>query len=102
MVIAAETRLRDFALGVGGAAEFAAPNDECVVEEAALFEVLNEGGAGLVGGLGLAFDFGGEIAVVVPIAMDELDERHIAFGEAAGEKAVVGETGFAGFGAIHV
>ena len=36
----------------GGAAEFAAPDDEGFVEEAVAFEILNEGRGGL-GGLGL-------------------------------------------------
>ena len=36
------------ALGEGGPAEFAGPNDECFVEEAARFEVFEESGDGLV------------------------------------------------------
>ena len=45
----------------GGAAEFAAPDDESFVEEAVAFEVLNEGGGGL-GGLS-TFAFGGAFDV---------------------------------------
>ena len=37
MVVAAEAGFGDFALAVGGATEFAAPDNEGVVEEAALF-----------------------------------------------------------------
>src|SRR5204863_3937122 len=38
-----------FALGDGQAAEFTGPEDDGVVEETALFEIEDEGGAGLVG-----------------------------------------------------
>src|SRR5581483_8795896 len=51
----------EFALGVAGASEFAAPNDQSFIEHSALLEVGDEGGAGLVGFAGLGFDAGGKI-----------------------------------------
>src|SRR5437868_7127557 len=48
MMIATVIILREFALGITRAPEFAAPNDERVIEHTALFEILNEGSAGLV------------------------------------------------------
>ena len=50
----------------GGAAEFAAPDDEGFVEHAALFEVGDEGGAGLVDVEAIFGESFGEGAVLVP------------------------------------
>src|SRR3954453_14769673 len=57
MMVSAElaTEIR-VCLHHGSAAELAAPDDQCVIEKAALFEVLDEGSAGLVGFAGLIFD----------------------------------------------
>ena len=44
------------ALGHGGATEFAAEDDEGVFEHAALFEILDEGSAGLVDVLAVLFE----------------------------------------------
>ena len=85
------------ALGVGCTAEFTAPNDERFVEEAALFEVFDEGGAGLIDIHRQAREVFVERAMVVPVAMVELDETHTAFGEAAGDETVAGE----GAGLVH-
>ena len=48
MVVAAVVVLREPALAVDGAAKLAAPDDERVVEQAALLEVLDEAVAGLI------------------------------------------------------
>ena len=69
-----------------------AANHDGVLEQSALFEVAHEGGGGLVHVLALLANLGGEAAVLVPSAMKELDEGHAAFGEPAGDEAVVGET----------
>src|SRR5262249_926356 len=75
-------------LGHGGAAEFTAPDDDGVVEQAALFEVLDERGGGAVNVGGVLADVFDEIVVMVPIAVVELDETHAAFGEAARQETV--------------
>ena len=49
MMVAAVILGRKIALAVDRAAEFAAPNDQRIVEHAALFQVLNQRGRGLVG-----------------------------------------------------
>ena len=64
MVVASVVGLRQGALGVGGAAEFTAPDDEGVVEQAALLEVGEQAGRGLVGVVALALDGLREAAVV--------------------------------------
>jgi hypothetical protein len=43
-------------------------------------EVLDKGGAGLVGLLALAGDFLRKIAVLIPTAMEELDKPYAALG----------------------
>src|SRR5690349_8788849 len=53
MMITAKAVLLDLALAVTRAAELTAPNDQRVVEQAALFQVGNKRGAGLIRGLRL-------------------------------------------------
>ncbi len=88
----------EFALGIDGAPEFAAPDDEGGIEETALFEVGDQGGAGLIGVEALIADGGGEVVVLVPSAMEDLNDADTAFDEASGEDGGVGETA----GAFHV
>ena len=83
------------------AAEFAAENDERVVEEAALFQIGDEGHAGAIDFLRTQRQFLAQEAVVVPIAMVELDEACAAFGESAGEQAVRREGAVAGCAAVE-
>ena len=90
------------ALDHGGAAEFAAPDDEGVLEEAALFEILNEGGAGLIDVLAVLLQPADEVAVLVPGFVEKFDEADAAFDESSGEEAVVGEGGFAGGGTVEL
>ena len=103
MVIAAKVVRGHRALAVVRTAEFAAPDDEGVVEHTAGLEVGDERGGGLIGLLTLAFDTAGEAAVVVPVLMIQLDEFHAAFGEPPGEETVGGEgAGFARVGAVRI
>ena len=93
------------AFAEGGAAKFAAPDDESVVQQAALLEVFDEGGDGLVGGSHLGGEAGGDAAalagaVEVPAPVEEVHKAHAFFHQAAGEQAVVGEAGFAGLGTV--
>lgn len=82
------------------AAEFGGPDDEGVVEHAALFEVGDEGGGGLVHDLGLHGVGVLNVGVTVPVgdavssrgvgAVEELDDADAFFEEAPGEDAVFG------------
>ncbi len=75
----------------GGASEFAAPEDEGVLEEAALFEVGHEGGDGAVDLGGVAADVGFDVVVVIPGlagAVPELDHADAAFEEASGDEGL--------------
>ena len=102
-MVAAIIVLGQFALRITGAPKFAAPNHEGVVKHAALFEVFDECGAGLVGFAGLDLDAGGQIVVLVPALMIKLDEADAAFGQAAGEEAVGGVgAGLAAVGTVKL
>ena len=93
----------DIALEEGSSAEFTAPDDEGVFEEAAHFQIFDQRGGGAVGVGALDFELGVEVAVLIPTGVHELDEFHTALGESAGHQAVVGEGALAfHIGAVHV
>jgi hypothetical protein len=52
-------------------------------------QVLYQGGSRPVGQVALAFELVGEVAVMVPVAVVELDEADVALGQEAGEQAMV-------------
>jgi len=81
----------EVSLDEGGSPEFTAPDDEGIVEQAASFEVEDEGSGGLVRVAALAVEFGGDRVVLVPSGVHELDAADTAFDEASGHEAVVGE-----------
>ena len=103
VVIAAVVFLGQAALAVDRPTELSAPDDQSVIEHTALFEILDEGVAGLIDVLALAGHAACEIAVVVPVVEVDLREAHAAFGEAAGHEHAVGEGArFLGFLAIEL
>ena len=73
------------------AAEFAAPDDDRVLQQAALLEIRDQRGAGLVGVEGVLLDAGRQVAVLVPGFVEELHEADAALDEPPGEQAVAGE-----------
>ena len=91
MVIASVFFAIGSALRVRGAAELAAPDDKRVVEHAALLQVLDQGSRGLVDVAGHLGQLVLQAAVVVPVAVIELDEAHAFLGESAGEEGIAGE-----------
>ena len=103
MVIAAVVRLGERALAVDGAAEFAAPDDQRVVEQAALFQVDDQRRRGLIGAFALQREIARQVVVLVPAAMVKLDEAHVALEQAARQQAVRGiGAGLARVGAVQV
>ena len=90
VVIAAVIVLGQGALRVGGASEFPAPDDQGIIEQAALFEVGDEGGAGLVGVAALSAVCFWQSAVMIPAHVKQLHEPDIAFGQSSSEQAVGG------------
>jgi len=91
MVTAPAFAVLHVTLKEGGAAEFTAPDDKGLIEHAALFEITDETGTGLVGVLTLSVKLGGERAVLVPAGVHELDKLCSAFSEAPGEEGITGE-----------
>ena len=67
-----------------------------------MFEVRDECGGWLVGIAALAGELLGDRDMLVPAAVEELDETHAAFRKAAGEQAVRGiGAGLAGLGTVE-
>ena len=91
MVIAAKVVRANFPLGVVGASEFTAPDDEGVIEHASLFEVGDKCGRGLVCFPALLGNAAFQATVLIPALMVELDEFDPAFSEAPGHEAVRGK-----------
>ena len=85
-----------------GATELAAPDDEGFIEQPALFEVLDEGGGGLVGGAAIAFEIADDIGMGVPALVVDVDEANAAFDHPSGEETGAGEVGFGGIAAVEV
>ena len=92
MVVAAVVVAGQLALAVDRAAELAAPDDQRVVEQAALLEVGDQGVAGLVDVLALGGQVAGEVAVLVPAAVEDLHEPDVALGQPAGQQAAARRT----------
>ena len=85
------------------AAELAAPDDQRVVEQAALLQVLDQRRAGLVGvARSSFFRSADEVAVLVPRLVEDLHEPHAPLDQPAGQQAVVGERRLARLGAVHL
>ena len=68
--------------------EFAAPDDEGVIEQPALFEVGDQRVARAIDVGTLPANSLGQIAVMIPAGVIELDETNIPLGKAPGKKAV--------------
>ena len=88
MMVAAIIGRREAALAVNGAAEFAAPDHQRVVQHAALFQVLDQRGGRLIGFLAALRQILRQLAVVVPVAMEKLDEAHAALGQPPRQQAI--------------
>ena len=102
MMVAAKIVLLDFALGISRAAKLAAPDHQRVVEQPALLEVFDQGGAGLVGVLRLGLDASGQAPVMIPVAMTKLNEADAAFGQSPRQEAIVRVGRRARFRAVHL
>ena len=103
MIAAPAGSVVDVALNERRATEFAAPDDERVIQHAAHFQVLNKRGARLIGVFALRVEFGRQAVVLVPAGVHALDEADSAFGKATGHQAVVSErAGFLNLWAVHV
>src|SRR5207248_9527174 len=83
--------MRQAALGVNGAAELTAPDDQRVFEHAAHLEVLDQAKAGLIDVFALGGKPAGDVGVGVPVVVVNLHEADAALDHAASEQGSVGE-----------
>ena len=77
-----------FVVVARSAAEFAAPEDEGVLEHVALFQLGDEACDGFIDAAGLARDAFAELLMMVLAGAGELDEADAFFGHAAGHQAL--------------
>ena len=92
VVIASGVRFAAVAVfAEGRAAELAAPDHEGFIEKAALFEIMNKRGDGLVGHPGVVIEFPIEVGMMVPRCVDDVDEAHTPFHHTPRKQAVGGE-----------
>src|SRR5262245_34418300 len=99
MMIAA---VRAAALHHGSPAEFASPDHQCVVEQPALLEVLDQGCTGLIRHLAVLSDVVDQVSVLVPGLVKDLHEPDAALEQSPRQKAGVGKRRLAGLGAIEL
>ena len=92
MVPAPAFAVVEFALDERGATEFAAPDDESILEETEALEILDEGGAGLIGIAALGVEFGGQGIMLIPASVHELNAAGTAFDQAPRHQAVMRES----------
>src|SRR5438270_5322434 len=78
------------ALDHGGPAKFTAPDYQGILEHVALLEIFDQRRAGLIGVLAVLLEIGGEIDVLVPGFVKELDEAHAALDQPSRQETVIG------------
>src|SRR5262245_33378067 len=76
------------ALRIDGATEFPTPDDKRVVEHPSLFQIHNQRGGRLIGILSLFRNVFRQIPVLIPAAMEELNETYSTFGKPARQNAI--------------
>src|SRR5580704_17962184 len=101
MTIAAVAVGLDGALRVRRPAEFAAPDNQSVIEHAALLQIENQRRRRLIGIARENRELLGEPGVMIPAAVIELNESHVALRQTPGQQTVGGKgSGFAGILAV--
>ena len=91
VMVAAVVVFGEPALRVDRAAELAAPDDQRVVQHASLLEIFQQGVTRLIDVLALTGHTTGDIGVVVPVVVVDLNEAHAAFGQSTGHQRGVGK-----------
>ena len=79
VVVAAGVGVAQCALAKNSAAEFGEKHHERIFEKATLFKVFQEGGGGLVDVFALIRELAFDGDVLIPTAVEELDEADVAF-----------------------
>ena len=103
MVVAAIIVGGQFALRVIGAPKFSTPNHQRIIKQTPHFQVFDQRRRSLIHAFSHDFDVVGQVAVVIPALVVELDEFHVFFGQLSRQQAVIRESsGLAGFRAVHI
>ena len=103
MMVAAVVRLRQRALPVDRAAELAAPDHERAVEQAALLQIGQKRAGRLIGVLALRADVVGQVAMLVPAAVQDLHDAHAALDQPPRQQRACGErAGLLHLRAVHL
>src|SRR5688572_20922888 len=84
----------------GGSPEFTAPDDQGVIEQAALLEILDQGCAGAVGLLAIVPVIADQVTVGVPAFVVDVHEAYIALDHSPREEAGAGKAGLIRFAAV--
>src|SRR5262245_38442836 len=79
MVVAAVIGLGKPALAIAGSPELATPNDQRVVEQATLLQIQHQRRRCLVGALALQGEVARQVVMLIPAAVVQLNESHVAF-----------------------
>ena len=75
---------RQCSLTIDGATKFTRPDNECVIQHAPLFQIENQGGRRLIGFPRELPDFCGQVEMMVPASMIELNEADASFCQTSG------------------
>ena len=91
-MIAAVVLMRETALRIDRTAKLATPDHQGFIEESARLQVLNQSPARLVNVLALARQSSGDVGVVVPVVVVDLDEPHAPLDHSPGEECRVSKS----------
>src|ERR1041385_2354993 len=91
MVVAPIIIFGKSALAIHGSAKFAAPDNQRFIQHAAAFEVFDKSHAGVVHIAALQGQIPGQIAVMVPFAMENFDATHSPLRKPPGKQRAVRE-----------
>src|SRR5262245_51907839 len=102
VMIAAEAAIRiGIAFHHRGAAEFAAPNDQGVVEQSTLLQILDQGRSRFIGLPALAANAFGDFAMMIPGFVEKLNETDTSFDHPPRQQAVHRKRSLARRNAVH-
>ena len=91
MMVAPKIAFAKLALAIHRPSKLARPDDKRIVEQPTLFEIANERGGRLIHLSAFFGQLAGQIRVMVPASVVQLDEPHTPLDHAAGQQAVGGE-----------
>ena len=103
MVVSAVVLGGELALAIDRATELTAPDDQRVFEQSTLLEIADQRGGRLIGVATLTADRLRQVEMLIPAAMEELNEPHAPLGQSPSQQAVGGEcAGLASVRAVQV